>query len=117
MVARKIKETNNEKDTKKALHMFDKDAKGYICKAELHHTWMAILGDKLTDEKVDEMTREVDIDGDINVNHEKFVQMRTAKLRQCIECINFLYKIFFCIFFICNFSVKSCPCCQINTHV
>ena len=40
---------------------------------------MTNLGDKLTDEEVDEMIREADIDGDGQVNYEEFVTMMTSK--------------------------------------
>ena len=40
---------------------------------------MANLGEKLTDEEVDEMIREADIDGDGQVNYEEFVAMMTSK--------------------------------------
>ena len=43
--------------------MFDKDGNGFISAAELRHV-MTNLGEKLTDEEVDEMIREADIDGD-----------------------------------------------------
>ncbi|XP_073205520.1 calmodulin-1 isoform X2 [Lepidochelys kempii] len=54
------------------------DGNGYISAAELRHV-MTNLGEKLTDEEVDEMIREADIDGDGQVNYEEFVQMMTAK--------------------------------------
>uniref|UniRef100_A0A663EY28 EF-hand domain-containing protein n=1 Tax=Aquila chrysaetos chrysaetos TaxID=223781 RepID=A0A663EY28_AQUCH len=54
------------------------DRNGYISAAELWHV-MTNLGEKLTDEEVDEMIREADIDGDGQVNYEEFVQMMTAK--------------------------------------
>ena len=40
---------------------------------------MMNLGEKLTDEEVDEMIREADIDGDGQVNYEEFVTMMTSK--------------------------------------
>ena len=40
---------------------------------------MTNLGEKLTDKEVDEMIREVDIDGDGQVNYEEFVTMMTSK--------------------------------------
>lgn len=49
------------------LHV--QDGNGYISAAELRHV-MTNLGEKLTDEEVDEMIREADIDGDGQVNYE-----------------------------------------------
>ena len=43
--------------------VFDKDGNGFISAAELRHI-MTNLGEKLTDEEVDEMIREADVDGD-----------------------------------------------------
>lgn len=43
--------------------VFDKDGNGFISAAELRHV-MTNLGEKLTDEEVDEMIREADVDGD-----------------------------------------------------
>ena len=49
--------------------VFDKDTNGFISAAELRHV-MTNLGEKLTDEEVDEMIREADIDGDGQINYE-----------------------------------------------
>ena len=51
------------------LVVFDKDGNGFISAAELRHV-MTNLGEKLTDEEVDEMIREADIDGDGQINYE-----------------------------------------------
>lgn len=51
------------------FQVFDKDGNGYISAAELRHV-MANLGEKLTDEEVDEMIKEADLDGDGQVNFE-----------------------------------------------
>lgn len=43
--------------------MFDRDNNGFISAAELRHV-MTSIGEKLTDDEVDEMIREADQDGD-----------------------------------------------------
>ena len=49
-----------------------------VCALQLRHV-MTNLGEKLTDEEVDEMIREADVDGDGQVNYEEFVRMMVAK--------------------------------------
>jgi hypothetical protein len=46
---------------------------------QLRHV-MTNLGEKLTDEEVDEMIREADVDGDGQVNYEEFVKVRSREL-------------------------------------
>lgn len=58
--------------------VFDKDGNGFISAAELRHI-MTNLGEKLTDEEVDEMIREADVDGDGQINYDEFVDMMMAK--------------------------------------
>lgn len=68
-MARKMKDEDSEEELREAFKVFDKDGSGDISAAELRHV-MTSLGEKLTDEEVDEMIREADIDGDGKVNYE-----------------------------------------------
>jgi len=54
---------------REAFRTFDQDGNGLISAAELRHA-MTNLGEKLTDDEVDEMIREADIDGDGQVSYE-----------------------------------------------
>ena len=78
MMARKMKDTDSEEEIREAFRVFDKDGNGFISAAELRHV-MTNLGEKLTDEEVDEMIREADIDGDGQVNYEGKLQIMIIK--------------------------------------
>lgn len=70
LMARKMEEVDSEEELKEAFRVFDRDGNGFISAAELRHV-MTNLGEKLTDEEVDEMIREADVDGDGQVNYEE----------------------------------------------
>jgi calmodulin len=74
LMARKMKDTDSEEEIIESFKVFDRDGNGFIAAAELRHV-MANLGEKLTDEEVDEMIREADVDGDAQINYEEFVNM------------------------------------------
>ncbi|KAL6007280.1 hypothetical protein ACLOJK_032776 [Asimina triloba] len=77
LMARKMKETDAEEELREAFRVFDRDQNGYISANELRHV-MINLGEKLTDEEVEQMIREADMDGDGQVNYEEFVRMMMA---------------------------------------
>ncbi|KAE9445816.1 hypothetical protein C3L33_22294, partial [Rhododendron williamsianum] len=60
LMANKIKETDAEEELKEAF--------------KLRHV-MINLGEKLSDEEVEQMIKEADLDGDGQVNFEEFVKM------------------------------------------
>ncbi|XP_017694939.1 PREDICTED: calmodulin, striated muscle [Lepidothrix coronata] len=78
LMARRMRDTDGEEEIREAFRVFDKDGNGYISAAELRHV-MTNLGEKLTDEEVDEMIREADCNNDGQVNYEEFVRMMTEK--------------------------------------
>ncbi|CAM2098704.1 calmodulin, striated muscle [Caretta caretta] len=78
LMARKMRDMDSEEEIREAFRVFDEDGIGYISAAELRHV-MTNLGEKLTDEEVDEMIKEADADGNGQVNYEEFVRMMVSK--------------------------------------
>ncbi len=56
------------------FRVFDKDGNGYITAQEFKH-FMTTMGEKFSEEEVDEIIKEVDKDGDEQIDYEEFVQM------------------------------------------
>lgn len=70
-----MKATNKETDEsliRLAFKVFDKDGNGYITSSEFKY-FMTTMGEKLSEEEVDEIIREVDKDGDEQIDYEEFV--------------------------------------------
>jgi len=78
MMSKKMKEADSEEELREAFRVFDKNQDGFISSAELRHV-MTNLGEKLSDEEVDDMIKEADIDGDGMVNYHEFVTILTTK--------------------------------------
>jgi calmodulin len=78
LMHRRNKETDTEEEVINAFKVFDKEGNGNISTTELRHI-MTTLGDKITEEEIDEMLREADIDGDGFINYEEFVRMMMTK--------------------------------------
>jgi calmodulin len=80
MMARRMKVIDYEEELLEVFKVFDKDGNGFISAAELRHIMMN-LGGKVSEEKVDEMMREADInlDRDVQINYEEFVKMMMLK--------------------------------------
>ncbi|CAF0884261.1 unnamed protein product, partial [Didymodactylos carnosus] len=71
-IAKDFKANNKEteEDIREAFRVFDKDGTGYVSVSELKHA-MISLGERLTEEEVDELTREADIDADAESNSSR----------------------------------------------
>ncbi|KAI8285964.1 AP-1 complex subunit gamma-1 [Colletotrichum sp. SAR11_240] len=82
MMARKMKDTDSEEEIREAFKVFDRDNNGFISAAELRHV-MTSIGEKLTDDEVDEMIREADQDGDGRIDYNEFVQLMMQK--HCLD--------------------------------
>ncbi|XP_078182254.1 calmodulin-6-like [Carex rostrata] len=80
LMAHKLRDKESEQELREAFRVFDKDQNGFISAAELRHV-MTNLGEKLSDEEVQEMVQEADTDGDGQINYEEFVKVMIAKRR------------------------------------
>ncbi|XP_059135541.1 calmodulin-like [Peromyscus eremicus] len=76
MTARKMEDPDSEEEIREHSACLTRDSGGRISALELLHG-RTKLGEKVTDEDVDEMVGEAGIDG--QVNHEGFVRTMTAK--------------------------------------
>ena len=61
-------------DAKQAFREFDLDKNGYVGAAEISHI-LASLGEKVTDDEVDEMILMADLDGDGQVSFDEFFKL------------------------------------------
>ncbi|KAG6511927.1 calmodulin-like isoform X2 [Zingiber officinale] len=78
LMARKLNGTDSDEELKEAFRVFDKDQNGFISSAELRIV-MSNLGEKLTDDEIDDMIREADVDGDGQINYDEFVKVMMTK--------------------------------------
>lgn len=59
----KANHRETDDDIREAFRVFDKDGTGYINVAELKHA-MISLGERLSEEEIDQLIREADVDAD-----------------------------------------------------
>ncbi|XP_059658123.1 calmodulin-like isoform X1 [Cornus florida] len=84
LMARRLKaDPKTEGDLREAFLVFDKDESGFITADELRHV-MTSLGEKLTDEEVNEMIHEAEGDGDKRISYEEFFKVMLAKRQRKI---------------------------------
>jgi calmodulin len=74
LMKKKMTDTDNEDEIKEAFRVFDRDNDGIISAAELRHI-MTTLGEKLSEDEVDEMIREADTNGDGQIRYDAFVRL------------------------------------------
>ena len=78
LMARKMKDTDTEEELVEAFKVFDRDGNGFTSATELRHVMMN-LGEKLTDEEVDEMIREADVDVPVVMQGQVLVSQTVQK--------------------------------------
>ncbi|TPX38676.1 hypothetical protein SeLEV6574_g07695 [Synchytrium endobioticum] len=72
------REMKNKDEIQKAFEVFGKDDNGIISVAELRHD-LKSMPEYLTEKEIDEMIREVDVDGSGQFDFEDFMQMAMAR--------------------------------------
>ena len=71
---KKTHESNTESELKDAFRIFDADGSGAISHEEIKHIFTT-LGERMTDEEVEEMIKIADRDHDGNIDYNEFVKM------------------------------------------
>jgi calmodulin len=69
MMARKMKDSDEEEELLETFRVFDRDGNGYITTTELTYV-LKNLGESCNDDDVMEMIRQADGDGDGQVSYE-----------------------------------------------
>ncbi|GAN10979.1 calmodulin-like isoform 1 [Mucor ambiguus] len=77
MLSRKRRGSEIQEEIKETFRVFDRDGNGYISESELRHI-MASVGEKLTEDELNVMLREADVDGDGQINYEEFCYLANS---------------------------------------
>ncbi|XP_063889044.1 neo-calmodulin-like isoform X1 [Scylla paramamosain] len=78
MMSKKLKDIGNEDELKEAFKVFDKKNSGYLSSTELRHV-MTSMGEKMSEQEVEDMIKEAAPNGDGRVNYEEFVNIIARK--------------------------------------
>lgn len=74
LMSARMRDTDCEEELMETFRLFDKEGTGFVSASELRHI-MTNLGEKLTDEEIDEMIQEADMGGDGRLDYKAFAQM------------------------------------------
>uniref|UniRef100_A0A7S1EQ50 EF-hand domain-containing protein n=1 Tax=Timspurckia oligopyrenoides TaxID=708627 RepID=A0A7S1EQ50_9RHOD len=74
LMARKMTNTSRDLEIMEAFKVFDRDASGKISASELKQV-MNSLGENLSDEEIEQMLKEADVNGDGEIDYDEFVKM------------------------------------------
>lgn len=69
MMARKLKASDGEEEMHHAFKVFDKNDDGFITFDELKRV-MCSIGERLTDEEIEDMIKEADLNGDKKIDYK-----------------------------------------------
>ncbi len=77
LMGKHLKDKDSEVELKSAFNFFDLDGDGYITASELRSV-MIKLGEKMTDEEIDDIIHEGDKDGDSQLSYQDFLEIMEA---------------------------------------
>ncbi|XP_069184378.1 uncharacterized protein [Procambarus clarkii] len=78
MMSKKLKDIGNEDELKEAFKVFDKKNSGYLSSTELRHV-MTSMGERMSEQEVEDMIKEASPNSDGKVNYEEFVNIIARK--------------------------------------
>ncbi|XP_022171431.1 calmodulin-A-like [Myzus persicae] len=78
MMARKLKAADGEEEMHQAFRVFDKNGDGFITFDELKRV-MCSIGERLTDEEIEDMIKEADLNGDKKIDYKEFITIISSK--------------------------------------
>jgi calmodulin len=71
LMARRMRDGDLEEEMKQVFKLFDRDGNGLVGASELKSVMIGI-GEKITDDEVEDMIREADKDGDGYISYQEF---------------------------------------------
>ncbi|XP_030374994.1 calmodulin [Scaptodrosophila lebanonensis] len=78
IMSRRYRDMTPEDEVILAFKVFDKEGNGYISESEFRHI-MTNLGDKMSEDDVEEIIRDADSDTEGNINYVAFVAMMSER--------------------------------------
>lgn len=78
LVSKRPDTKDSEADMREAFKVFDKDGTGMASPAELRHV-LTTIGEKLSEEEVDDLLREAEVSGDSKLKVDDFVRILLSK--------------------------------------
>jgi len=78
LVNNRSKEIDTEDELIEAFRLFDKEGKGYIGTEEIKHL-LLMLGESMTNEEIEEIITQADLDGDGKVSYQDFAKLMLLK--------------------------------------
>ncbi|XP_023240429.1 calmodulin-like [Centruroides sculpturatus] len=83
VMAKEMKKRDSDEEIIEAFKFFDKEGTGLVNAAELRRI-MTTMGQKLSEQEVDDMIKQANVDENGNIDYCKFIQKMQAKWKNCL---------------------------------